>query len=347
MRIGSLTVGRGERPVFVAEVSGNHGGSLDEARRLIEAVAQAGAQAVKLQTYTPDTITLRSPNPRFRVGAEHDLWGGRELYELYEEAHTPWSWHEELFELARSRGLEVFSSPFDETAVDFLESLDVPAYKIASLEIVDLPLIRKAASTGKPLILSTGTASLAEIDDAVRAARSAGDGEIMLLACTSSYPAHPQDAHLARLRTMQDAWDVDVGLSDHTTGSAVAITAVALGASLVEKHVIRDRAVGGPDAAFSLEPEDVATTVEALYDAWASIGRRWIAPTAAEGESLRLRPSLCVTRDLPAGHVLGPEDVDSLRPAGGLPPDARASVLGRRLTVDVGTGDPVTWDLLR
>ena len=332
--------------MVVAEVSGNHNGSLARAREIIHMVAASGAPAVKLQTYRPDTITLNADTPDFRLSDGHELWGSRQLFELYEEAHTPWEWHAELFDLARSLGLIAFSTPFDETAVDFLEELDCPLYKIASLEIVDLPLIRHAARTGKPMIMSTGTATIEEVDAAVAAARGAGCTDLTLLVCTSNYPADPREANLRRMQTLSDRFGTRTGLSDHTTGIAVSVAAVALGAMVIEKHVTLDRSDGGVDSAFSLDGPELAELVRGCADASAALGDPDAWRTPGESESLRFRPSLFVTRDVKAGEIVGPDNVRSVRPSGGLPPDAIGTATGRRFAKDVAFGTPLSWDLI-
>jgi N-acetylneuraminate synthase len=331
--------------MIVAEISGNHNGSLDRALDIVRAVAAAGAHAVKIQTYTADTITLDVDSPAFRISAEHELWGSRTLYELYQEAHTPWEWHAPIFELAQSLGLIAFSTPFDDTAVDFLESLDVPLYKIASLEIVDIPLIRQVAATGKPVILSVGTASIEEVAAAVDAAHTAGCTDLTLLACTSSYPALPDDANLLRMPVMAQLFGVKVGLSDHTMGIGVSVAAAALGATVIEKHVTLRRADGGVDSAFSLEPEELRQLVEASDAAVVALGSASTWATTAENESLRLRPSLYVAADVKAGDIATADNVRSVRPAGGLPPVDIDRVLGRKFGDDAVLGTPVSWDL--
>ncbi len=333
-------------PMIVAEISGNHNGSLERALDIVRAVAEAGAHAVKIQTYTADTITLDVDTPAFRISEGHELWGSRTLHELYQEAYTPWEWHEPIFDLARELGLVAFSTPFDETAVDFLESLDVPLYKIASLEIIDLPLIKLVAQTGKPMILSVGTGSISEVADAVEAARAGGATDITLLACTSSYPALPDDANLLRMPTMAALFDVKVGLSDHTMGIGVSVAAAALGAAVIEKHVTLRRADGGVDSAFSLEPEELAQLVVASDAAVRALGSASEWASSAENESLRLRPSLYISADVKAGEVASPENVRSVRPSGGLPPVEIDRVLGRTFAVDASLGTPVNWDLL-
>jgi pseudaminic acid synthase len=337
---------RDPMPLVVAEISGNHNGSLERALDIVRAAADAGAGAVKIQTYTADTITLDVDAPAFRVSSGHELWGDRTLYQLYQEAHTPWEWHEPIFSLARELGMIAFSTPFDETAVEFLESLDVPLYKIASLEIVDLPLITEVARTGKPMIISVGTGSVAEVAAAVEAARAGGCEDLTLLACTSSYPAIPDDANLRRMPVMAEIFDCKVGLSDHTLGIGVAVAATALGASVIEKHVTLRRDDGGVDSAFSLEPDELRAMVAACDEASRALGSPSVWSTTAENESLRLRPSLYVTRPVAAGEEVGPDNVRSVRPSGGLAPAELPNVLGRRFTHDAETGTPVSWSLL-
>jgi len=345
--IGSHTVSRGERPFVIAEMSGNHNGDLERALQIVDAVAKTGAQALKIQTYTPDTITIDVDTPAFRVSDEHGLWGGRNLYQLYQEAHTPWEWHKPIFDRARKLGLLPFSSPFDPTAVAFLEDLGAEVYKTASAEIVDLPLIREIASTRKPIIMSTGMATLREIDAAVSAARDSGCSELILLACTSSYPALPEDAHLSNIVFFEQAFGVPVGLSDHTRGIGVSIAAVALGAVCIEKHVTLDRADGGVDSEFSLNPMELTLlTHEAEAARLSSIGPPRVGPTESEQAVLRLRRSLYVVADVRAGDTVTRENVRSIRPSGGLATDQIEIALGRSFSVDVSRGTPLTWDLI-
>ncbi|MEU0567740.1 pseudaminic acid synthase [Nonomuraea sp. NPDC005983] len=344
--IAGRPVGPGSPPFVVAEMSGNHGGSLDRALAIVDAVADSGAHALKLQTYRADTITIDADGPAFRIGEQHELWGGENLYRLYERAHTPWEWHEPIFARARTRGLAPFSSPFDPTAIELLEKLDTPAYKIASSEIVDLPLIRLAAATRKPLIISTGMASIAEIHAAVETARDAGCAQLAVLSCTASYPASPAESNLRSLPLLAGLTGAAVGVSDHTPGLGAALAAVALGACLIEKHVTLSRADGGVDAAFSLEPDELATLVVESGRAWQSLGSPAIGPRASEKEGLRFRRSLYVVRDVRAGEPVTAENVRSIRPAGGLPPAAVAQVMGRRFTRDASLGTPLTWDLI-
>ncbi len=344
--VAGHSVGPDDTPFVIAEVSGNHNGSLDRALEIIDAIADSGAQAVKFQTYTADTLTIDAPGPRFRIRSGHDLWGGRSLYDLYAEAHTPWDWHAPMFARARERGLVPFSSPFDPTAIELLESLDCPVYKIASAELVDLPLIREVASTGKPMIISSGMATLGEIDAALTAARDGGCSEMVLLACTASYPAHPADARLLSIPTLQSAFGIPIGLSDHTAGIGVAVAAVALGAVAVEKHVTLRRADGGVDSDFSLEPDELASLVRETAAARLAVQAPRFGPTEAERDTLALRRSLYVVADVRAGDEVTRENVRSIRPAGGLPTDSITTVLGRRFARDVERGTPLTLDLI-
>ncbi|MEV4411164.1 pseudaminic acid synthase [Catellatospora sp. NPDC049609] len=346
IKIGDHLVGPEHRPFVIAEMSGNHNGSLDRALQIVDAVAASGAQALKLQTYTPDTITIDVDAPAFRISDEHGLWGGENLYALFQRAHTPYEWHPVIFERARERGLTVFSSPFDHTAIELLESLGTPAYKIASSELVDLPLIRLAASTGKPMIISTGMADVGDIHAAVQTARAAGNDQLVLLACTASYPSPPQDSNLRRIPVLAEAFGTQVGLSDHTMGIGVPVAAVALGATVIEKHVTLDRADGGVDSAFSLDPGELAALVAETERAWQALGGTRIGPTGSEQEGLRFRRSLYVTADVRAGDQVTADNVRSIRPAGGLPPAEIGNVLGRRFTRDAAKGTPLRWDLI-
>jgi len=344
--IGGRQVGPDAEPFIIAEMSGNHDGDLDRALAIVRAVAESGAHAIKLQTYTADTITIDADGPQFRISSGHELWADRRLYDLYQEAHTPWEWHAPIFELAHQLGLLAFSSPFDPTAVAFLEDLDVPCYKIASSEIVDLPLIRLAAATGKPIIISTGMASVGEIDAAVKAARSTGNDQIIVLSCTASYPADPRDSNLRGIPVLADAFQTLVGLSDHTMGIGAAVAAVALGACVVEKHVTISRADGGVDSAFSLEPQELAMLVRETAIARLSLGRPHIGATVSENEGLRLRRSLFVVEDVVAGDAVSEANVRSIRPSGGLATDLIGVVVGRKFVRDTPRGTPLTWDLI-
>lgn len=334
----------GQRPFLIAEMSGNHNGDIDRARRLIDAARDAGADAVKIQTYTADTITMDVDRPEFRL--EGGLWAGKTLYELYQEAHTPWEWHEALFTHARDAGIALFSSPFDPTAIDLLEGLNTPAYKIASFELIDLPLIRKAAGTGKPLIMSTGMASLGEIAEAVAAAREVGNDNIALLHCVSGYPTPVEDCDLRTIPHMAQAFGMPVGLSDHTIGVAVPVAAVALGAVIIEKHFTLARADGGPDCAFSLEAAEFKAMAEACRVAHAALGDISYALKPSEAGGRIFRRSLYVNRDVPAGTVLTEADVRSIRPGLGLAPKHLPEVLGRTAARDLRRGEPVDWTML-
>ncbi|HEY0470273.1 MAG TPA: pseudaminic acid synthase [Kribbella sp.] len=346
INFGDVPVGPDHQPFIIAEMSGNHNGDLERAKDIVRAMAETGVHALKLQTYTADTITLDVDLPAFRLPSEHELWGGARLYDLYEEAHTPWEWHEPLFELANSLGMLAFSSPFDPTAIEFLEKLNVPAYKVASNEIGDLPLVRGMAETGKPIIISTGSATLTDIDAAVRAARSTGNEQIIVLSCTASYPAPADQSNLRSIPVLRDALGVQIGLSDHTMGIGASIAAVALGATVIEKHVTLSRADGGVDSAFSLEPAEVKALVEGTKVAQQALGRPIVGPKQAEQNVLRFRRSLYITRDVKAGEKVAAENVRSVRPAGGLAPDAFDSVEGREFRVDAPAGTPLTWDVL-
>jgi N-acetylneuraminate synthase len=345
VRIDGRPVGAGHPPYLVAELSANHHHRLDHAIATVRAAKLAGADAIKLQTYTPDTMTIDSDADCFALPSD-STWAGRRLYELYQEAYTPWEWHGELKREANALGLDLFSTPFDESAVDFLESLGVPAYKIASFEVVDLPLLRRIAATGKPVIMSTGMTSLAEIDEAVRTLRDAGAREIVLLKCTSAYPAPPEEMNLATIPHLAAAFGVPVGLSDHTLGSSVAVASVALGACLVEKHFTLSRAEKGPDSAFSMEPDEFRDMAAAVRVVEAALGRVTYAVTAHEESNARLRRSLFVVADVKAGEPFTAANVRSIRPGHGLPPRHLPQVLGRFATRDVRRGTPLSWDLL-
>jgi len=346
INIGSREISRSTRPYLIAEMSGNHNQSLDRALAIVDAAAASGADAIKLQTYTADTMTLDVDAPGFTITDKNSLWSGRRLYDLYREAHTPWSWHKAIMDRAGSLGMQCFSTPFDESAVRFLEDLGVQAYKIASFELTDLPLIECVAATGKPLIMSTGMASVAEIDEAVSVARAKGNQQIILLKCTSTYPASPSNSNLSTIPNMREVFGVEVGLSDHTMGCGVAVAAIALGAVLVEKHFTLRRADGGVDSSFSLEPAEFALLRQETERAWLGIGRVIYGGTEAESASRAFRRSLYVSRDLTAGDVLTSENVRIVRPGFGLPPKFISNVLGRRIRRPAAAGTPVSWDLL-
>jgi N-acetylneuraminate synthase len=343
--IAGREIGPG-RPVWVvAEISANHNQSFEEAARLVEVAADAGADAVKLQTYTADTMTLEVESDTFRVG-EGTLWEGRYLHELYREAATPWEWQPRLRELALAKGIELFSSAFDPSAVDFLERMDVPAHKVASFEIVDLELIAKMAATGKPLILSTGMASADEVDRAVQTARDGGASELALLKCTSAYPAPPDEMNLRGILSLAERYEVPVGLSDHTMGIAVPVAAVTLGAVIVEKHFTMSRSVPGPDSAFSLEPQEFRSMVEAVRTAERALGEAGYDRGAQESKSLAFRRSLFVVRDVRAGEPFTRENVRAIRPGDGLEPRHLGEVLGRVAVRDIERGTPLSWELV-
>lgn len=342
--IDQRPIGRDHRPYVIAELSANHNGSLERALRLVEVAAEAGADAVKLQTYRADTMTIESDAPEFQITG--GLWGGKSLYELYAWAHMPWQWHEPLFARARGLGLAAFSSPFDASAVDYLEKLDVPAYKIASFELIDLPLIRRASATGKPLILSTGAADLVEIEEAVAAARDAGCRELALLHCVSAYPAAAGDYNLGVIADLARRFDAPAGLSDHTTDNATAVAAAALGADIIEKHFTLNRGDGGPDDSFSLEPDDLKKLCRDVKTAWASAGRIGYGAQAGEQDALKFRRSLYVVEDVRAGDTLTADNVRSIRPGHGLPPKHLDEILGRSAACDVARGTPLSWKLL-
>ena len=327
---------------MIAEMSANHNQDFDRAIRIIEAAKEAGADAVKLQTYTPDTLTIDCDNKYFHIG-EGTIWEGRNLYDLYSEAYTPWDWQPKLKKISNDLGLELFSTPFDHTAVDFLEEIGVPAYKIASFEIVDLPLIRRVAQTGKPIIMSTGMATLAEIDEAVRTVREAGATQIVLLKCTSAYPAPPEEMNLRTIPHLAEAFGVPVGLSDHTLGIAVPVAAVALGACIVEKHFTLSRDVPGPDSAFSLEPHEFKAMVEAIRVAEKALGEVRYEVTEREQASRVFRRSLFVVQDVEAGEVFTEKNVRSIRPGYGLHTRYLDEVMGRRAARDVERGMPLSW----
>ncbi len=344
--IGPFEVGNSVRPFIIAEMSGNHNQSLDRALAIVEVAAKTGAQAIKLQTYTADTITLDVHENEFKVQDEKSLWNGKSLYKLYAEAYTPWEWHAPIMKRAQELGMVCFSSPFDETAVDFLEELNVPAYKIASFENIHLPLIRKAASTGKPLIISTGMASIAELDEAVKVARDSGCKDLVLLKCTSTYPALPINSNIATIPHMRELFHCQVGLSDHTMGTGVSVAAVALGATMVEKHFTLRRADGGVDSAFSLEPEEMQSLVTETERAWQALGVIRYGITEAEKKSLVFRRSLYLSADVKKGVILSPDNVRCVRPGFGLPPKYFDQVMGLSLNSDAAKGTPLTWNLL-
>ncbi len=347
IEVGAHTIGPDSPPFIVAEISANHNQSFERALKLIDAAKAAGAHAVKFQTYTPDTITIDIQEGEFFISDPNNLWKGKSLYQLYQEAYTPWEWHETLFKRCKEQNLIAFSTPFDATAVDLLESLGVPCYKIASLEITDLPLIKKAASTGKPLFISTGTATLEEIDEAVTEARSAGCRQLILLKCTSAYPAPANQMNLRTLPHLSDTFHSLVGLSDHTLGIGAAIASIPLGACLIEKHFTLARSDGGVDSAFSLEPAEFAELVCETKRAWEAIGSVHYGPTAAEKTLRSLRRSLYFVKDIKAGDKITEEHIRAIRPGNGLPPKEYSRLIGRYVNSDIKRGEATHWDQLR
>jgi len=345
--IGNRQVGQDHPPFVIAEMSGNHNQSLDRALAIVEAAAKAGAHALKLQTYTADTMTLDIDEGEFYIEDPNSLWKGASLHKLYQLAYTPWEWHAPIFKRANELGMLAFSTPFDESAVDFLESLNVPCYKIASFENTDLPLIRKVAATGKPMIISTGMASVAELDESVRTAREAGCKDLILLKCTSTYPATPENTNIRTIPHLRDLFGTEVGLSDHTMGTGVSVASVALGATVIEKHFTLSRAEGGVDSAFSMEPAEMASLVLESERAWQALGRiTYGAASAQEEKSKVYRRSLYISRDLKAGEILDATSVRAIRPGLGLAPKFIDMVMGKAVKRDVKRGTPVSWDLL-
>lgn len=338
--------GKNKRPFIIAEMSGNHNQSLERALEIVDAAAQTGVHALKIQTYTADTMTIDEIKGEFSINDKKSLWHGKSLYKLYQEAHTPWEWHKPILDRCKALGIVGFSTPFDETSVDFLESLDVPIYKIASFENIDLPLIRKVAATGKPIIMSTGMASLAELDEAVRVAREAGCRELVLLKCTSSYPASPENTNVNTIPHMRALFDCEVGLSDHTLGIGVSLASIALGATVIEKHFTLDRADGGVDSAFSLEPHEMKMLVEESDRAWQSLGKITYGPTEKEKVSLQFRRSLYVGQDMKAGDTFNSENLRIIRPGLGLSPKYYEVFLGKKVSGNLKKGTPINWDLL-
>lgn len=346
LTIGGRLVGRDQPPFIIAEMSGNHNQSIERAFAIVDAAAAAGAHALKIQTYTADSMTLPIAHGEFVISNPDSPWSGTSLHALYERAHTPWDWHAAIFARARALGMVPFSTPFDDAAVDFLEQLDVACYKIASFENTDLPLVRRVAATGKPLIISTGLASIAELDATVRTARAAGCTDLVLLKCTSTYPATPANTHLLTLPHMAELFQCAVGLSDHTMGIGAAVASVALGACVIEKHFTLRRADGGVDSTFSLEPQEMHSLVVESERAWQALGQVRYGPTEAEMGSLQFRRSLYVGKDMQAGEVFTPQSLRRIRPGFGLAPQYYDLLLGRAVREDVAAGTPVSWELL-
>ncbi len=346
LKIAHRSIGLGHPPFIIAEMSGNHNQSLERALEIVEAAAKTGAHALKIQTYTPDTMTLDLDEREFHISDPNSLWTGTSLYKLYGEAYTPWEWHKPIFARARELGIIPFSTPFDDTAVDLLESLDVPCYKIASFENTDLPLIRRVAATGKPLIISTGMATVAELDETVRAAREAGCNDLILLKCTSTYPATADNTNILTIPHLRKLFDCEVGLSDHTMGVGVSVASVALGATVIEKHFTLNRADGGVDSKFSMEPAEMSQLVIETERAWQSLGKVSYGATEKEKKSLVFRRSLYIVKDMQAGEVLTAQNLRAIRPGLGLPPKYFATLLGKKLSQDVKRGTAMSWDLI-
>ena len=344
--LGGRGVGASSVPLVIAEMSGNHNQSLERALEIVDAVARSGAQALKIQTYTADTITIDIREREFFISDAENLWRGSSLYELYEKAHTPWEWHEVIFDRAKKHKMLAFSTPFDRTAVDFLENLNVPCYKIASFENTDLPLIRYVAATGKPMIISTGMATFAELDETVEAARSAGCKDLVLLKCTSTYPSTPDDSNILTIPEMRSRYDCEIGISDHTMGIGVSVAAVALGATVIEKHFTLQRSDGGVDSAFSMEPQEMAQLVVETERAWQALGKVHNGPTEKEKASLVFRRSLYVVADVKAGEKLTSASVRAIRPGYGIAPKFYDEVIGKTAKRDIARGTPLSLDLI-
>lgn len=344
--IDGKSIGSRYKPFIIAEMSGNHNQSLERAMAIVEAAAKAGAHALKLQTYTADTMTLDLDEGAFHIEDPESFWRGNSLYQLYQQAYTPWEWHKPIFDRCQELGLSCFSTPFDETAVDFLESLEVPCYKIASFENTDLPLIRKVASTGKPMIISTGMATVAELDETVRAARKSGCSDVILLKCTSTYPASSDNTNILTIPHMREMFNCEVGLSDHTMGLGVAVASVALGATVIEKHFTLARADGGVDSAFSMEPAELFQLVKETERAWQSLGTVAYGVTEKEMASFKYRRSLYIVADMQAGDILTHDNLKAIRPGFGLPPKYLDILIGKRVNQVISKGTPVSWDLI-
>ena len=347
IKIGSTTISADNPPFVIAEMSGNHNRSLDRALEIVEAVARSGAHALKIQTYTADTMTIDLDEGEFFISDPESLWKGTSLYKLYQEAHTPWEWHKPIFDRARELGLIAFSTPFDVTSVEFLESLNVPCYKIASFENTDLPLLRRVAATGKPLIISTGMATMAELDDAVRVVREAGCKDLLLLKCTSTYPATAENTNIRTIPHMRELFGCEVGLSDHTMGVGVSIASVALGATIIEKHFTLNRADGGVDSSFSMEPNEMRSLVRETERAWQALGQTSYGPTEAEKKSLVYRRSLYVIQNVQAGEVFSSDNVRAIRPGFGISPKYTEIVLGKQASRALKRGTPFSWNMLK
>jgi len=345
MKINNRLIGPGQPTYIIAEISANHNQDFNEAVRLVEIAKEIGADAVKLQTYSADTMTLPSDKEHFQI-KEGTLWAGKNLYELYEEAYTPWDWQPKLKKIADDLGIDLFSSAFDQTAIDFLEEMNVPAHKVASFEIVDIPLIEAMAKTGKPIIMSTGMATFEEIKEAVDAAKNAGAKDIALLKCTSAYPAPPEDMNLNTIRDLREKFQVPVGLSDHTLGSHIPVAAVALGACIIEKHLTQSREVQGPDSAFSLEPQEFKNLVDDVRDCEKSLGQVQYGASGEEVKSKDFRRSLFIVSDVKAGDELTPKNVRAIRPGMGLAPKHYKEILGKKFKTNINQGTPLEWSFI-
>jgi pseudaminic acid synthase len=346
VQIQGRKIGPQYPPFIIAEMSGNHNQSLDRALEIVDAAARSGAHALKLQTYTADTITLDIDKSEFYIDDNESLWKGISLYKLYQQAYTPWEWHEIIFERCKKHGLICFSTPFDETAVDFLESLNVPCYKIASFENTDIPLLRRIAVTGKPMLISTGMASVAELDEAMRTIREAGCNDIILLKCTSTYPASPENSNLRTIPHMRDLFNCQVGLSDHTLGVGAAVASISLGVTVVEKHFTLSRSDGGVDSAFSLEPQELRLLVDETKRAWQALGTIKYGPTETEKKSLAFRRSLYICKDMEKGDFFTNENLRIIRPGYGISPKFFELLLGKQVKKDIKKGTPVRWDII-
>lgn len=346
INLGGRKVGQNYPPFIIAEMSGNHNQSLSRALEIVEAAAKAGAHALKIQTYTADTMTVNMDKQDFEIDDKNSLWSGENLYKLYQQAYTPWEWHKPIFDRCRELNIIPFSTPFDETAVDFLEELNIPMYKIASFENNDIPLIKKAASTGKPLIISTGMATLSELGEMVHYARDAGCKELILLKCTSTYPAPPTDINLSTIPHMRVLFNCQVGLSDHTMGNSVSVASVALGATIIEKHFTTSRADGGVDSSFSIEPGEMQALVEDTKRAWQAMGHVMYGPTDEEKKSIKFRRSLYIVKDIKAGDVLTRENLRIIRPGYGLSPKYYDILLGKKVHKEIKAGTPADWSIL-
>ncbi len=347
IKVGNKAIGDNCPPFIIAEMSGNHNQSLERALEIVEAAAKTGAHALKIQTYTPDTMTLDIDEREFHISDQKSLWAGTSLYKLYGEAYTPWEWHKPIFDKANELGMLAFSSPFDHTAVDFLETLNVPFYKIASFENTDIPLIRRVATTGKPMIISTGMATVAELDESVRAARESGCKDLILLKCTSTYPATSEDTNILTIPHMKSLFGCEVGLSDHTIGIGVSVASVALGATVIEKHFTLDREDGGVDSTFSMEPDEMAQLVVETKRAWQALGDISYGVTQAEKKSIQFRRSLYIVEDMKAGDEFTSSNLRAIRPGLGLPPKNIDIFLGKKISIDAVKGTALDWNFLR